>query len=117
MIYVLETEISNTKNIRESLSEIYGLGKKRSNLICDRLGLSANLKTSHLSQTQVNAIGKEIEKSQLLVTGNLKKLRILLSKSLVSIKSLRGLRRLRGLPVRGQRTHTNAKNSRSRNKF
>jgi len=113
----METEISNTKNIRKSLEDIYGLGKKRSNLICNRLGLASGFKTSQLSQSQVRDIVKIIEKSNLAVTADLKKLQIMASKTLVSMKSVRGLRRLRGLPVRGQRTHTNAKNCRSRKNF
>lgn len=117
MVYIMETEISNTKNLRKSLEDIYGLGKNRSNLICNRLGLASGFKTSQLSPSQIRDIVKIVDESKLVVTADLKKLQIMASKTLVSIKSVKGLRRLRGLPVRGQRTHTNAKNCRSRKNF
>ena len=52
---------------------------------------------------------KFAENSNLLINSNLKKEKIILAKKLVQIKAYRGIRRLRGLPIRGQRTHTNAK--------
>ncbi len=114
MVYIMETEISNTRNVRKSLEEIYGLGKKRSNLICNKLGIAPSFKTSQLSQSQVNGIMKSLESSEFILTSDLRKSQIIASKNLIRIKSIKGLRRLRGLPVRGQRTHTNAKNCRSR---
>jgi small subunit ribosomal protein S13 len=52
---------------------------------------------------------KLIESSDLIITSDLKKLKQIVTKKLVAIKSYRGLRRIDGFPVRGQRTHTNAK--------
>jgi small subunit ribosomal protein S13 len=52
---------------------------------------------------------KFIENLNLLINSNLKKEKIILAKKLVQIKAYRGIRKLRGLPIRGQRTHTNAK--------
>ena len=112
MVYLLETEISNTKQIRKSLRGIYGLGKKNTKLICNKLGLAKNVNISELSRFQVNKITEHIETFKIPVTSNLKKTQSLATKNLINIKTVRGLRRLRGLPVRGQRTHTNAKNAR-----
>lgn len=113
MVYLLETEISNTKKIRKSLRSIYGLGKTQTTSICNKLGLAKNVNVSDLSRFQINKLIHYVENCKTPVTSNLKKTKSLAKKHLINIKSLRGLRRLRGLPVRGQRTHTNAKNARS----
>ena len=64
---------------------------------------------SHLTTDQIVKLVKFAENSNLLINSNLKKEKIILAKKLVQIKAYRGIRRLRGLPIRGQRTHTNAK--------
>lgn len=63
----------------------------------------------HLTTDQIVKLVKFAENSNLLINSNLKKEKIILAKKLVQIKAYRGIRRLRGLPIRGQRTHTNAK--------
>jgi len=109
MVYIFETEILNKKSLIFSLLAIYGLGRVRSRLLCRKLGYSENLTISDLTDAQINELISLIQKSGLVLTNELKKIQILLLKQKVSIKSYRGLRRIRGLPVRGQRTHTNAK--------
>ena len=109
MIYVLETEIADSTKLRKSLKNIYGLGKKRSNLICKKLGIAENLQTSQLINKQIYVLTQYIENSKILLSNNLKKENNLNFQRLVNIKSYRGLRKLKKLPVRGQRTHTNAK--------
>lgn len=64
---------------------------------------------STLKSDQIVKLAKFIENSNLLINSNLKKSKIMLAKNLVQIKAYKGIRRLRGLPIRGQRTHTNAK--------
>ena len=117
MIYIFETEISNNKSLIFSLQKIYGLGKKNSSLICKKLGFSKNLKTSKLSNNQISKLIKIIEKSDLVMTNELRKLQAFSLRNLVDIKSYKGLRRLNGLPVRGQRTHTNSKTSKRQKRF
>ena len=78
---------------------------------------SVNLKTKDLTQEQVEELLQVVDSMDLTLNNELKKLRSLTLKTLVSIKSYRGLRRVRGLPVRGQRTHTNAKSSRKGRRF
>lgn len=117
MIYIFETEILNNKPIYFSLQKIYGIGKKQSSLICKQLGFSYNLKTSDLSNDQLIKLTKSIEKSKLIITNELKKFQSLSLRTLIDIKSYKGLRRLKGLPVRGQRTHTNGKTAKKIKRF
>jgi small subunit ribosomal protein S13 len=117
MIYIFETEILNNKPLIFSLQKIYGVGKKNSILICKQLGFSKNLKTSDLSSDQTSRLIKAVEKSNLVITNELRKLQALSLRNLVEIKSYKGLRRLNGLPVRGQRTHTNGKTSKRQKRF
>lgn len=111
MIYIFETEILNSKPIEFSLQKIFGIGKKQSLVLCKQLGFSKNLKTSKLSKDQIFRLVKKIETSDLVLINDLKKLQTLLLRNLINIKAYRGLRRLNGLPIRGQRTHTNSKTS------
>ena len=116
MLYLLETKLPENKSIFFALTYIYGIGEKTSISICKKLGFSVNLKVKDITQDQSIDILKVIDSSQLLLSNELKKFKILTLKKLVSIKSYRGLRRSKGFPVRGQRTHTNAKSSRKLSK-
>lgn len=116
MIYLLETKLPENKSVFFALTYVYGIGKTTSYLICKKLGFSINLKIKYMSQEQSINILKIINSSQLLLSNELKKFKSLSLKKLVSIKSYRGLRKIKGLPVRGQRTHTNAKSAGKINK-
>lgn len=109
MVYILETELLENKSIYFSLTKIFGINRYQSFLICKKLGLSYNCKLSILTQDQIIKLIKFIENLNLLINTNLKKSHIIIAKKLVQIKTYKGIRKLRGLPVRGQRTHTNAK--------
>lgn len=111
MIYILETDIIANKSLYFSLRKIYGLGKRKATFLCKMLGLSPNLKTEELSTEKFNKLIKTVEDLNIIITSDLKKELSLNLKNLISIKCYKGLRRLKGLPVRGQRTHTNAKNA------
>ena len=111
MLYLLESRLPEKKSIYFALIYIYGIGKKRAVVICRMLGFSNNLKCENLSEDQINQIVMVVELLNLTLSNDLKKLKLLIIKRLVSIKSYRGLRRIKGLPIRGQRTHTNAKTS------
>lgn len=111
-MYIFESELPKNKSILFALTTIFGIGKLNSFLLCKKLGFSQNLKIKNLSKEQINKLIKNIELSNLLLVSDLKKERLLKLKKLLSIKSYRGLRRNQGLPVRGQRTHTNARTSR-----
>lgn len=103
MIYISETDLAENKSIYFSLTKIFGINKFNSFLICKKIGLTPSLKVHQLTSDQILKLIKCIEKS------NLKKSKIMLAKKLIQIKAYKGIRRLRGYPIRGQRTHTNAK--------
>jgi small subunit ribosomal protein S13 len=117
MLYLLETKLSENKSVFFALTHVYGIGKITAFLICKKLGFSINLKIKDLTQEQITEILQLVESLNLTLNNELKKLRSLTLKNLVSIKSYRGLRRVQGLPVRGQRTHTNAKSARKNRRF
>lgn len=117
MLYLLETKLSENKSVFFALTRIYGIGRSTAFLICKKLGFSINLKVKDLTQEQVSEILQTVELLDLTLNNELKKFKSLSLKKLISIKSYRGLRRVRGLPVRGQRTHTNAKSSRKTRRF
>lgn len=114
MIYLLESELPDNMSVFFALQRVYGIGKKNSSLICKKLGFSINLKIKNLSKDQITDILNLIEFLNLIIASDLKKIKNLVIKNLISIKSYRGLRRIQGLPVRGQRTHTNAKTARKK---
>ena len=114
MVYLFEAELSGNSTVLFELKKIYGIGFKKSELICKKLGICKNFKIKNLSKEQILEISKLIESLNLVLGSDLKTSKKLYLDALVSIKSYRGLRRLQGLPVRGQRTHTNAKTSRKK---
>nr|QYJ09278.1 ribosomal protein S13 [Pleurosigma sp. mgcode 4] len=114
MIYIFDTELIENKLVCYALKQIYGIGEKRSNFICKKLGFSYNLKVKNLSKDQITELLKLIDGLNLILASDLKKLKFLSIKNLISIKSYRGFRRNQGLPLRGQRTHTNAKTARKK---
>jgi small subunit ribosomal protein S13 len=111
MVYILGTEISDKKSITFALGSIYGIGLSKSRALCRKLGFVDNLTISDLSQVQISELVKTIQASRLLLTNDLKKFQLKLLYHKVDIKSYKGLRRIRGLPIRGQRTRTNARNA------
>ena len=111
MLYILETKLSEFDSVFYALKNIYGIGKQQSFYFCKKLGFATNFKIKDLSEDQIIKLLKVIEASDLKLTSDLKKFKIFITKHLVSIKSYRGLRKIKGLPIRGQRTHTNAKTS------
>jgi small subunit ribosomal protein S13 len=117
MLYLLETKLPENKSVFFALTNVYGIGRTTAFLICKKLGFSMNLKIKDLTQEQIVNILQLIESLNLTLNNELKKLRSLTLKKLVSIKSYRGLRRVRGLPVRGQRTHTNAQSAKKNKRF
>jgi len=111
-MFIFESEIPENKSIAIALSYIYGLGLQNSVFICKKLGFSPNLRVKNLTKKQIYKIITAIELSDIVISIDLRKSRSLINKKLLDIKSYKGLRKLQGLPVRGQRTHTNAKSSR-----
>ncbi len=113
-MYILESKLPEDKSIYYALKYIYGIGNRRSLLICKKLGFLLNLKVKNLSSIQIVQLLKFVDSLNFVVANDLKRMKLLRKQFLISIKSYRGLRRKKGFPVRGQRTHTNAKTARKR---
>lgn len=109
MLYIFETNILENKSVFFSLRSIYGLNSYNISLICRKMGFSKNLKVKDLSENQVIKLVRSIESLNIELTSDLKKSRQLTDKRFLEIKSYKGLRKNQGLPIRGQRTHTNSK--------
>ena len=114
MIYLLETELKKNKSIFFALTKIYGINCNTSEKICKKLGFSKNFKAHNLSSKQINKFLSVIENSNILVNSELKKKNSIFLRHLVDLKVYRGLRKVRGLPSRGQRTRTNSRTSKNK---
>ena len=114
MVFLFESELPENKSVFFALTHIYGLGKYQSLIICKRLGFSKNFKIKNLSKEQFQKLSTIIESSNIRIVSELKKYQSLRKKTLLSIKSYKGLRLKQGLPVRGQRTHTNSRTARKK---
>lgn len=112
MIYLIESNIPDNKSVFFALTHIYGIGNSYALLICKKLGFSENFKVKNLSKDQITQLLNLIESLNIELASDLKKSKLLNKKKLITIKSYRGLRRNQGLPVRGQRTHTNSQTAR-----
>ena len=113
MLYIFEKKLSEEKLSFQALTSLYGIGKSTSIFLCKILGFSKNLKIKHLTQDQINSLLKLVELKGYKLNNELKKSNSTLLRKLISIKSYKGLRKLSGLPVRGQRTRTNSRSSRN----
>jgi small subunit ribosomal protein S13 len=100
--------IPDNKRVQISLTYIYGIGKSRAAMICEKAEVSVNTKTHALTEEEAGRI-RQIIQDEGRVEGDLRKETQLNIKRLMDIGCYRGLRHRRGLPVRGQRTHTNAR--------
>jgi small subunit ribosomal protein S13 len=111
MLYIFNKTISNSKSILYSLRVLYGINEYQSKKICKNVGINPQITLNKLKNYQVNRlinyINKNLKIEQVLRQSKKNKLN-----DLLEIKSIRGIRQNSGLPVRGQRTHTNAKTSR-----
>jgi len=108
MARISGVDLPRTKRIEIGLTYIYGIGRNRSTKILEAAGVSGDIRIKDLSEDDVRKISKVIE-DQGGVEGDLRKEISLNIKRLVEIGSYRGMRHRRNLPVRGQRTKTNAR--------
>ena len=108
MARIAGVDLPPNKRIEIGLTYIYGIGRSQSNTILKAASVSPDTKVRELNDDEVNKIRKVIEE-QFRVEGDLRKEISVNIKRLMEIGSYRGLRHRRGLPVRGQRTHTNAR--------
>ncbi|AMA64756.1 30S ribosomal protein S13 [Candidatus Arsenophonus lipoptenae] len=107
MARIAGINIPDHKHTVIALTSIYGIGKKRSQSICIASGIAEHSKIRELSEEQIEKIRDEVAKY--IVEGDLRREVTLSIKRLMDLGCYRGLRHRRGLPVRGQRTKTNAR--------
>ncbi|CCB87232.1 MULTISPECIES: 30S ribosomal protein S13 [Parachlamydia] len=112
---IIGIDIPDNKRLEISLTYIYGLGRRLANEIIAKLGLDPNMRAHKLTEDEIASINALLQ-SQYVVEGDLKRQVQNNIKRLISIHSYRGQRHRVGLPVRGQRTRTNARTRKGRRK-
>ena len=108
MARIAGVDIPNNKRMEIALTYIYGIGRKSSNDILAKTGIDPDKRAKDLTEEEVAKLRDEIENSY-TVEGDLRRDVALNIKRLVEINCYRGIRHRKGLPVRGQRTKTNAR--------
>lgn len=107
MARIAGVDIPNNKRSVIALTYIYGIGKPTAEQILKDCGISEDIRVKDLSEEQLNTLRKEVDKYK--VEGDLRREVQLNIKRLMEIGCYRGIRHRKGLPVRGQRTKTNAR--------
>ena len=108
MARIAGVDLPRNKRIEIGLTYIYGIGRSASRKILDQLNIDPNMKSDDLTEGQVNGIRKVIDGDH-TVEGELRTEISMSIKRLMDLGCYRGLRHRKGLPVRGQRTHTNSR--------
>jgi small subunit ribosomal protein S13 len=108
MARIAGVDIPREKRLEISLTYIFGIGLPTSQRICDELGLDRNTKVSSLTEDEVNKIRVFVDEN-LTIEGDLRRDIQTDIKRKIEIGCHQGVRHRKGLPVRGQRTHTNAR--------
>tara|TARA_B110000438_G_scaffold239079_1_gene237180 strand:- start:399 stop:770 length:372 start_codon:yes stop_codon:yes gene_type:complete len=106
---ILGVDIPNNKKLAYSIQYIYGIGPKRAAVVLEQTGLDPDMRANDLNEEQINVIMAKINELNYQVEGDLRRDLAANMKRLQAINCYRGLRHRRGLPVRGQRTKTNAR--------
>jgi len=108
LVRISGVDIPNDKHICIALTYIFGIGRSSSEAILDALNIDKSVKAKDLSEDEIVKIRGYIENNY-TIEGDLRREVSQNIKRLIEINSYRGIRHKRGLPVRGQRTHTNAR--------
>ncbi|AMP88506.1 30S ribosomal protein S13 [Legionella pneumophila] len=114
MARIAGVNIPDHKHVVIALTAIYGIGKTTSLKLCKTVDIDPSVKVSQLSDAQLEALRTEIAK--ITVEGDLRRVVTMNIKRLMDLGCYRGLRHRRGLPLRGQRTKTNARTRKGRRK-
>lgn len=111
MIQVFNAELIKSKPVVFALLYVFGIGRTRSEIMCKKLGFLPNLKVKDLTKKQLSSLLLLITdfSKNFNLADDIKTIDTKFKKILISIGSSRGIRLKKGLPVRGQRTHSNAK--------
>ena len=108
MARIAGVDLPKNKRMEIALTYIYGIGRSKSKDILQKAGVSTDTKTDHLADTEITAIRNIIDRDH-KVEGDLRRDISMSIKRLMDVGTYRGLRHRKGLPVRGQRTSTNAR--------
>ncbi|KTD23298.1 30S ribosomal protein S13 [Legionella londiniensis] len=114
MARIAGVNIPDHKHVVIALTSIYGIGKTTSKKLCQKVGVNPETKVSQLSEEELDLFRNEI--SKLTTEGDLRRVVSMNIKRLMDLGCYRGLRHRRGLPLRGQRTKTNARTRKGRRK-
>jgi len=109
MARIMGVNIPDKQQIQIGLCAIYGIGRTRAKQICEKLRLPLEKKVKDLTEAELNEINQTIRSGSFNVEGDLRREIALNIKRLIDLGCYRGFRHRRGLPVRGQRTKTNAR--------
>ena len=112
MARIAGVNIPVNKHADIGLTAIYGIGRKRARVICAAVGVTPSIKIKDLTEEQINALRDEIGKYT--IEGDLRREVSMNIKRLMELGSYRGIRHRRNLPVRGQRSKTNARTRKGR---
>ena len=115
MARIAGVDIPREKRLEISLTYIYGIGPTTAKKLCAELGLDVNTKVSSLTEDEVNRIRAYVD-ANLTIEGDLRRDVQNDIKRKIEIGCLQGIRHRKGLPVRGQRTHTNARTRKGKKK-
>ncbi|NWG31393.1 MAG: 30S ribosomal protein S13 [Rhodocyclaceae bacterium] len=107
MARIAGVNIPNHQHTEIALTAIYGIGRSRAQKICDAAGVARTAKIKDLTETEMDRLREEVAK--FTVEGDLRREVTMSIKRLMDLGCYRGVRHRRGLPVRGQRTRTNAR--------
>ncbi len=108
MVRISGVDIPNEKHICIALTYIFGIGRSTAETMLEKLNIEKSIKAKDLSENEIVKIREYIENNY-TIEGDLRRGINQNIKRLIEINSYRGIRHKRGLPVRGQRTHTNAR--------
>jgi small subunit ribosomal protein S13 len=114
MARIAGVNIADHKHIVIALTSIYGIGRPTSIQLCMQTNIEPSMKVSQLTDAQLELLRTEIAK--MTVEGDLRRVVTMNIKRLMDLGCYRGLRHRRGLPLRGQRTKTNARTRKGRRK-
>jgi small subunit ribosomal protein S13 len=107
MARIAGVNIPNHQHAEIALTAIYGIGRRRAQKICDDAGVARSSKMKDLTEAEMDRLRDQV--SKLTVEGDLRREVTMSIKRLMDLGCYRGLRHRKGLPVRGQRTRTNAR--------
>lgn len=109
MARIAGVNVPDKKRVPIALTYVHGIGRTTAKKICAETNIDEQRRMGELTEDELNAIRKQIESSGILIEGDLRREISLNIKRLMDMACYRGLRHRKGLPVRGQRTRTNAR--------